>query len=243
MEKFLIHAPNKKIIARKRNNLFYYSSIDKEASSYHETYLRKDSAELVTLAKREYSVRRLEDAKKELHLVDKYLQILVQEPTADRYLRTHEGIASIIAPLLKSDDSKIQEWLDAEYQRNPYNPDGLIYPTILPGLKTRSKSESDILGRLVHYKVPFHYEEGVVANGRMLYPDITCMSVSTKKIYYWEHLGSMDNIKYAQANFSKIPELYNAGLTPWQNLIITTETSDSPLDINFVDYLIEYYLL
>ncbi len=253
LEKFLAHTSTSPLIVRKRNNRYYYSTVNKlfegldmqgnEVFSKHERYLRKESMELEALAKRDYSIRRLEDAKKELKLINNYLKIMENESTAEKYLRNHEGVAHIINPLLKPVDSSVKEWLEKPYPTNTFNPEGLIYPTVLPILKTRSKAESDIVGRLVHYEIPFHYEEGILVNGKMFFPDFTCMSLSNHKIFYWEHFGSMDNIKYAQTSLSKLPELYQAGLTMWQNLIVTTETSSFPLDINFVDFLIEYFLL
>ena len=53
----------------------------------------------------------------------------------------------------------------------------------------------------------------------------------------------MDDAKYA-SDFSRKIQLYTAnGWIPMQNLILTTETSDHPLDAMLVQRLIEHFFL
>ena len=139
---------------------------------------------------------------------------------------------------------ELEKWRTQDYYKNPYRPEGLIVPTVIPGFKVRSKSEADIIARLVHFGVPFHYEEGFEVGGKWRFPDITCKAISSPyKEFYWEHLGGLSSFKYFDENIKKLKEFYSCGIIPWKNLIITTETDEEPLDINWVDEIIKYYLL
>ena len=67
------------------------------------------------------------------------------------------------------------------------------------------------------------------------------MDPRTNRIYYWEHLVRMDVEDYATHASNKLDEYAKAGYYPMKNLIITSETNEEPLDLKFVDYLIEYF--
>ncbi len=261
LEKFISTLPSGKLISRKQNGSYYYSkklfaeslpTQNAESILPHknnrqkctEIYLSKDSEEVKVLAKGEYAVRRLKDAKHELNAVKQYLKILEGTPSAEDFLEKHPGIKELIVPSLKNSKEELEKWRTMDYYKNPYRPEGLKVPTIIPNLKVRSKSEADIISRLVHFGVPFHYEEGFFVGGKWRYPDITCKSLSSPyEKFYWEHLGGLSNFMYFEENIKKLKEFYSCGLIPWKNLIITTETDDKPLDINWVDEIIKYYLI
>ncbi len=256
LEKFIKKLPVGNLTVRQRNGNYYYtkkiynnlSEQEKKNKikrrSYNEIYLSKDSKEALTLAQGEYAKKRIKDAKHELNAVNQYLKILEDEPNAEHFLNTHPGIKELIVPSLKSSNAELEKWRTRDYYKNPYRPEGLKVPTVIPELKVRSKSEAEIISRLVHFKVPFHYEEGFLVGGKWRFPDITCKAISSPyKKYYWEHLGGLSSFKYFDENINKLKEFYSCGLIPWKNLIITTETDDEPLDINWVDEIIKYYLL
>ena len=115
------------------------------------------------------------------------------------------------------------------------------------GERVRSKSELIIAGELNRYDVPYHYEMPLQLNdwGRVvtLRPDFTVMNRSNGKSYIYEHLGMMDNQAYVENNMKKL-ELYEKnGFLLGRNLLVTHETSKSPLNIAVVDSYIEHYLI
>ncbi len=249
LEEFEKKVPEGKIVARKRDGKFYYGKrLPKEEQikkgpNFVERYLKPNAEETMLLAKGEYGKHRLKDAYKELAIVNEYLEMLNCEPNAEKFLRTHEGIRFLIEPKLIIEEEELKKWQEMDYKRSEYKPEKLIYPTVIPSLQVRSKSEADIISRLVHFNVPFHYEEEIqTPNGKRV-PDFKCKAISTHKIWYWEHFGGMNSFKYAEKNIDKLKDLYSAGIVQWKNLIITTETVDNPLDINWVDEIIKYYLL
>ena len=107
----------------------------------------------------------------------------------------------------------------------------------------RSKAESDLVAQFRQYGVPFRYEEMINCGGTELAMDFTLLNVRTASIYYWDHRGLSDDVKYLE-KVHYCEKLYQkVGIIPWVNLIVTTESKDHPLDIQWVRNLIEYYLL
>ena len=63
-------------------------------------------------------------------------------------------------------------------------------------------------------------------------PDFKIFNVRTKKEYYLEHFGMMDDYEYAKN------EIY-----PGEKLLITLEASDSPLNMIILEKMVNKYLL
>lgn len=234
LEKYLSAPTEGSLIIRKKKDNFNYSKKILVDGIKKETYLPKGSKEANALALKEYSKRRIKDAKAELFYCNQLLTSLSSPTKTEKYLSSHTGIANLVEPILHPVKKSNLEYLNSDYPRNPYNPEGLKYPTVIRGLKVRSKSEADIISQLVYCNIPFRYEEGIQTPSGMLYPDISCINISTNKKIYWEHAGLMNNVKYATSFFNKLSRYYEAGLILWDNLIVTTETSANPLDTNFI---------
>ncbi len=273
LEQFIATVPEGKLIARKVYGNYYYSKkvysdVENNSSNtcvtneknkgakkdsgkkqcmhrpFNEIYLPKKSEETLLLAKGEYAVRCLKDARNELVIVNRYIDVLEKGTSAEKFLQAHPGFNELVAPSLKNTNDALEKWRTEDYYQNPYHPEMLKYPTVIPEIKVRSKSEADILSRLVHFHVPFHYEEGFNTGKGWKFPDFSVRAiVPPYEKFYWEHMGGMDSFKYFNENMKKLNELFLCGLVPWKNLIITTETADEPLDINWVDEIIKYYLL
>lgn len=150
---------------------------------------------------------------------------------------------NLVIPKLRDKNSFIQEWTNADYQRSNLYPEKLIYPTVIPNLKVRSKAEADWISRLVHFGIPLRYEELIISNQVALHPDITGLNITTLTPVYIEHQGGWDNDDYIRNLEGRSLLLKQAGIIPWKNLIITTETRSQPLDINWIDELIQYFFM
>lgn len=133
-----------------------------------------------------------------------------------------------------------------------------------------SKSEVIIADRLFSKGIPYHYEvafipEAVVdtsmpvfdAYGRLigyespyfdprdrdvLHPDFYVLNKRTRKAYFWEHLGKMDNPKYCTDNLNRLIRAIDSGYSIGQDILITHEDSTHPLKLESIDELIEKYL-
>ena len=154
-------------------------------------------------------------------------------------------IKKFITPNIATNEGFIREWSRPEVwcDRNMAEFYGDYYT--LNGERVRSKSELIIADRLNNAGIPYHYElEFVPTRGfAKFYPDFTVLNTNTFETWYWEHLGMMDDTKYSSFAKERL-ELYSEeGLVPGRNLIITFETSQSPLNTKYVDKLISLYLL
>ena len=110
--------------------------------------------------------------------------------------------------------------------------------------RVRSKSEILIANALGRHNVPYKYECPIVLKGMgKIHPDFTALNVKRRKIYYWEHLGKLDDPDYARKNVFRINTYEKNGIFHGENLITTWETSTLPLDVKLVDELINHYLL
>ncbi len=69
------------------------------------------------------------------------------------------------------------------------------------------------------------------------------MNVRTRKEFYWEHFGLMDNFEYAQNTAGKLRLYAENNIFPGQNLIITMETQAEPLTTKIVEMMIKAFLL
>jgi len=246
LQNYLSQAPEGTLVCRQKssgNYDFSYYTRD-ETGRKKETHIPRSNKILAEkLACRDYARKHLSDCKKELQVLTGFLNFYCSEKSADHFLKTHPGVSELIFPMLNTPETYAKQWLENPYVRNNKYPEDLIYPTVDPNLKVRSKSESDIISRLINYKVPYRYEEQNIINGIPVCPDFTCLNVRTREEFYWEHQGAWDKQDYV-LKLAGREDLYRiAGIIPWKNLIITTETANQPLDINWVDTIIQYYLL
>ena len=105
------------------------------------------------------------------------------------------------------------------------------------------KSELIIANRFEKYHVPFLYEVPVYINGNIFRPDFLVLKMPGRKEFYWEHLGMLDYEDYSSRNTRKISTYSQAGITVGDNLILTFETGQAPLDTDNIDRIIRQVLL
>lgn len=133
-----------------------------------------------------------------------------------------------------------------------------------------SKSEVIIADRLFVNGIPYHYEIAFTpeampdtsrpvfdAFGRMvgfevigntadasdtLHPDFYVLNKRTRKAYFWEHLGKMDDPEYCRKNFNRFMRILDAGYVIGEDLLVTHEDSRDPLMTEAIDSIIEKYL-
>ncbi|MFR8738668.1 MAG: hypothetical protein ACLVFL_07985 [Eubacterium sp.] len=74
-------------------------------------------------------------------------------------------------------------------------------------------------------------------------PDFKILNVRTKKEYYLEHFGMMDDYEYAKNAIKKIECFQKNEIYPGEKLLITLEASDSPLNMIILEKMVNKYLL
>ncbi len=246
LENFISNCPEETLITRTLSSGVhkYYAKQEDENGKIKEHYLNHNQRSLAeTLAKKEYALACIKDKKNERWFIEQTIAHEERESKAEQLLRTKPGIAALILPTLKDFDDIVTKWESTEYIRSNLNPEHLIVPTVIPGLFVRSKSESLITSCLTQKGIPLRYEEENHFGDIVLHPDFTCMNPRTHNIFYLEHYGRMDDPAYIRKQRWREDQYRKAGIYPWKNLLITTETDSQPLDVRWLEKIIDYYLL
>ena len=136
----------------------------------------------------------------------------------------------------------IKKWQEAPYQQLDEYTERKNIKSI-SGLYVRSKTEAVIAGELYRHDIPFRYECALPVNTAVYYPDFLLLDPETGSLIPWEHFGMMDNPAYCTRALTKIRNYIEAGYIPGQNLILTFETSERPLDFSLVTSIIEHYFI
>ena len=217
-------------------------------------YQSKEDGKLIKdLCTSTYGKRLMDAAQREVSQLDCCIKILESAMTAggqDKadidivYSNLHEGIREHVSPSIYTDDGYAEKWQAEKYQ-NRWEGKGFKYETPR-GERVRSKSEWMIASMLADAGVPYRYEETVGLHelyGGAFHPDFTVLNKRTRKEYYWEHFGRMDDPKYVEESFMpKIIDYYTFGFLPGEKLLMTFESKDHPFDTMQVRRLIEIYL-
>lgn len=212
------------------------------------TYLGADKKdEIRKFCTKLYAIKLKKAAETEASQISQCLKILNQGEDADVevvYSQLPECIRENTNPSIITDDGYAEKWQAEKYQ-NRWEGRGFKYETPR-GEKVRSKSEWMIASMLADAGVPYRYEETVGLHelyGGAFHPDFTVLNKRTRKEYYWEHFGRMDDPKYVEESFMpKIIDYYTFGFIPGEKLLMTFESKDHPFDIMQVRRLIETYL-
>ncbi len=112
------------------------------------------------------------------------------------------------------------------------------------GERIRSKSEKIIADTFDRNNIPYRYECPLEFKGEYtIYPDFTILNKRTRKVYYLEHLGMMDDSDYAADAVRRIEFLGLHGVIPGKNLLITSETKSRPLNMKILNRLVQEFLI
>ena len=165
---------------------------------------------------------------------------------------------------------KWQEGNSVVRKRRTHKQDDYHKFKTLRGDYVASKSEVIIADRLFVKGIPYHYEVaftpeatvdlsrpvynefGMIAGYEVigfspfdedtLHPDFYVLNTRTRKAYFWEHLGMMDNPEYCWKNFNRFMRILDAGYIIGEDLVVTHEDKKHPLMTEDIDRIIEKYL-
>ncbi|MCR4580876.1 MAG: hypothetical protein K5681_11085, partial [Treponema sp.] len=191
----------------------------------------------------EEEIRGLESCLKHLYQGNNYSTTKLQA----LYSKMSKARQDIISPITFSDQAYIREWEAIKWEGLPFEEDSPGFTT-LKEEKVRSKSEVLIANALTRHSVPYRYEfplKFTTPNQRqkIIYPDFTCLNVRSRKEIYWEHFGMMDNPDYSNKTVKKLQSYYDNKIFPGDNLIISMECKETPLNPGNLDKIIRKYLL
>lgn len=227
------YAPGTLICYENGNTYKYYNQEYLPNGQKKRTYIHKDKLQLVKdLALKAYHSRELQDMKNELLAINRYLRAR-STPHSNDYLDPKSPYSKLLP-------KNLIEWESIEYDKSNEHPEKLTVKAP-NGLFVRSKSEAMIAYVLTDYKIPFRYECALNMFGTKIYPDFTILHPTARKEYIWEHFGLIDDFSYRDKTIFKLKNYMTNGYIPGHNLITTFESKDMPLDINYVENLVQFY--
>ena len=238
----LSRAPEGVLRVTKYGNTYQYFR-RLEGSDTHGKYIKRKDIKLAgDLAQKSYDKKFVDEAVKELKLLDEYLDTTEDNRIGRIVERMHEGKRLLVTPIYKDDETFIKEWEAVKYPPGTFQENTAVFLTA-KNERVRSKVEINIANMLKMYNIPYRYEYPLELDLEEKRPDFLCLNVRTRKEYIWEHFGMMDKEDYAIKNVDKINRYMENGFMPGDNLIMTFETGNTPLSTMLIKEIIEKYLL
>ena len=221
---------------------FQYYYKDHETGKY--SYISKRQIDTIRPSiQKEYELR----VNKELHQQRDRLEKFIRNYDINRITGIFDSSGKakqfLITPIIPTDEECISRWYEA------YPPAQNSYEHMHSfethnGEIVRSKSEKIIADALLNAGVPYSYEPRLSFGNRLSKcPDFAALNVRTRTTWYWEHRGKLGEGEYAVDAFDKLMLYERNGLIIGENLIITMETLEKPLEIKRVNTIIREYLL
>lgn len=223
------------------NHQFYHCFRDDNHTV--RNYLSKDKMYIAKNLTMKKYVKDLEKAiNKRLKILDTLKQLYRSETIDDVYYGLGEVRQALIKPISPTYETLLENWLSTPYTGLHFKNEDSMFVT-KKGERVRSKSEKILADTFFDMRIPYKYECPVeFSDGSVFYPDFTFLHPKTRQEIYWEHMGMMDDKKYAEKAMLKIQKYEFNGISQRDRLIITQETKDIPLNIKFIKLMIKNYL-
>ena len=207
-------------------------------------YIRKADYSLAAgLAQKEYDNKMLKEISRQENALEKAVDVYNPEKIKGILEKMPIGKRGLVVPYVLPDEEFVKEWLNTTIGgQNSYEFTESF--TTENGEKVRSKSEKMIADKLLYQGIPYRYEAALrLKYSGIVYPDFTILNVRTRKTYFLEHCGMMDNEIYARKIIEKINKYEMNGIWPGEKLILTFESSKKPIDMNVISEIIDRYFL
>ena len=235
-------------INRSNGSVQYYRrncrQLSPEEAPLRREYIRKEQQELVkNLAQKDYDQKLLKILENRIKAARKMRDVYMQADPEEVYEKCHSERRKLILPQFISDEEYAAKWQDVSYKGKEF-AEGIAEIYTVKGERVRSKSEKIIADLFERKNIPYRYEYPLkLADNRTIYPDFTVLNKRTRKVFYWEHLGMMDDVDYAENAVKRIQSMEASGIVPGKNLLITAETKHNPISIKSVNILVQEYLI
>ena len=229
-------------ISKKWNKSQYYHRTDPKDPS-GKYIAEKDHKLAARLAQKDYDKKLLDALTAQQKAIDRFLKNYDPDAAIEVYENLSEQRKELVTPEFLSDEEFIRQWLNQPYTRLGFKEDDQEFYTA-NGERVRSKSEILIADALLRFQVPYLCEYPVFNNGVIFAaPDFKCLNKRLRKVYYWEHLGKLGELDYANRNVKKLEKYALADNFDESSLILTCETDSHPLNTKVIEAKIRKYLL
>lgn len=202
-------------------------------------YLSKsDFKQIQNYLQREYNEKMIERLQQQIEAFEKCLKAHISvENIYDKFCPAKQ---CMVQPIYLPDELFVKRWKEIPYAGKGFDAsDTSEYYTDL-GERVRSKTEILIANHLLKHNIPYKYEcPQKLWDGRVVYPDFTCLDIRNRREILWEHFGKMGDSEYVEKNLRKIDNYAKTGYVFGVNLVATFESLDKTLNVRVLDQMIE----
>ena len=181
---------------------------------------------------------------KDMHKrLDKFIKGFDEDSIEHVYDRMCAGRKKFVNPIVPTNQMRVEKWLEKHKGGENTFGEATEFKT-LRGEYVRSKSEKILADYFYANQIPYQYEPRFELDDfRNKYPDFVLYNLRKRKTIYWEHLGKVDDATYVIRNMSKLMDYEKSGLLLGDNLIITLETRERPLNTELVEKIVGKFLI
>ena len=238
LEERLKSFPDGRLVVEKHKGGTHFILIIK---GQNKRYLSKNDSRLIEqLIQKEYISKALKKGKKEIQVLKRTLRSYPDMVVEDVFDSLPQERMKYAKPIVLGDEQYAARWLAEPYKPKPFKKGAPVFYT-LKGERVRSKSEVIIADRLYIKGIPYKYECPLKVGNEVIHPDFTILRRSDRKEVYWEHLGMMDRYDYREKTIRKMNDYVGDGIFPGEKLILTSETTQSPLKTWVIEAMIKKY--
>ncbi len=247
IEQFRRQAPEGSLKCQKKGkcNFFYHQIWNEKEQKWERKYIKKKQFPLIRrLAQKRYFEELEPIARKNLEILKDFFERYKPSELERVYDKMHEVRKLLVKPAFVSKEEIVRQWLAEEYEENTAHPEHKRFQTE-QGEVVRSKSEALIANLLYNHKdvLLYKYERPLEleVNGRIkvLHPDFTILNVKTGRVVYWEHVGLLDDPRYANDFVWKMNAFANNGFKLGKDVVASFETEDEPLDMVLIRKMVD----
>lgn len=228
-----------RITVKKDRGSFQYYTYSKKDNAHHTLSKAKRMKQIQRLCQSEYNEDLARVLNSRIQILEETLPQLIQANPNKVLASLALGKQCMVADYLTDDDDYAASWEKEEFEAK--EPPAKGHSTD-KGDIVRSKSEVLIANKLLAYDIPYRYEASLNLPEGNFHPDFTVLNKRTRKVYYWEHLGMIEDVDYTINAFMRLRIYQQNGISSGRNLILTTETRSKPLDSLEIQTVIESLL-
>lgn len=226
-------------VCKKHESFQYYFSTSQNKNG--EYIPKKKIAIAKSLAQKEYDEKIIKTFEKELAVLEKLFPLVSVNQDAAIGNCIHKKKQNLITPVTLPNIQFTQQWNSIPSLQKKISDFPAPFYTE-NGEKLRSKSEVIIANALRRNQIPYKYEFPVKTKSGIFFPDFCCLNLQSRNEILWEHFGLMDDTDYATKAINKLHALQDAGYILGHNLIVTMETSSTPINLKQIEQLIQIFL-
>ena len=254
-ERKLKNVQEGKIHVSKRKKTYQYYLKTKDDNGNGQ-YIKKSNLKLVeTLVQKEYENKILKAVDGLQKDIEKLINRYNSQILSDIYLKLPNGKKELVRPYVLPPDEYALKWEEEQAKlkdllnKKGHNVEDIRYLHDLgivteKGEYVRSKSEKILADKFYMMNVPYVYEMPLNLKGYgYIKPDFKVLNPYNKKEYLWEHMGMLGEDEYATGAIKKIETYSGNGYFEGDNLILTFETKEAPLNMKHVERIIKKYLV